>query len=180
MVGTGVGQPLGIAVESVDGVSTARTSASGTANVISADDIWTVVGLLKAQYRQNARWFMHRNAESRVRKLKAGSNEYIWQPIGTQNVNGLTTGIGATLAGFPYEVTEFLTDPAATGNITTGTMALVLADLRAGYMIAQARALEITPMIETYATKDQQGFAFNAYVDGAPVDENAFSRLKIS
>ena len=84
------------------------------------------------------------------------------------------------MAGFPYEVTEFLTDPAATGNITTGTMALVLADLRAGYMIAQARALEITPMIEAYATKDQQGFAFNAYVDGAPVDENAFSRLKIS
>ena len=180
MLGTGVGQPLGFAVESADGVTTGRTVDSGTANAISADDVWNVVAKIKAQYRQNARWFMHRNAESRVRKLKAGSNEYIWQPIGTQNVNGLTSGIGATLAGFPYEVTEFLTDPAATGNITTGTMALVLADLRAGYMIAQARALEITPMIEAYATKDQQGFAFNAYVDGAPVDENAFSRLKIS
>jgi len=180
LLGTGVGQPLGIAVESADGVPTSRTSASGTANVISADDVWTVVGLLKAQYRRNARWIMHRNTEMRIRKLKAGSNEYLWQPIGTQNVNGLTVGTGPTLAGFPYDVTEFLTDPGATGNITTGTMALVLADLRAGYMIAQARALEITPLVEAYATKDQQGFAFNAYVDGMPVDENAFSRLKIA
>lgn len=180
MLGTGVGQPLGFAVESVDGVPAARSVASGTANVISADDVWNVVALLKAQYRQNARWFMHRNAEMRVRKLKAGSNEYIWQPIGTQNVNGLTVGAGATLAGFPYEVTEFLADPGISGNVNTGTMALVLADLRAGYMIAQARSLEITPKIESYASSDQQGFVFNAYVDGAPVDENAFARLKIS
>ena len=180
MLGTGVGQPLGIAVESADGVPASRSVASGTANVISADDVWNTVALLKAQYRQNARWFMHRNAEMRVRKLKAGSNEYIWQPIGTQNVNGLTVGAGATLAGFPYEVTEFLTDPGITGNVTTGTMALVLADLRAGYMIAQARSLEITPKIESYASSDQQGFVFNAYVDGAPVDENAFARLRIS
>ena len=47
-------------------------------------------------------------------------------------------------------------------------------------MIAQARSLEITPKIESYASSDQQGFVFNAYVDGAPVDENAFARLKIS
>ena len=180
LLGTGVGQPLGMAVESADGVPTSRTSTSATANVIGADDVWTVVGLLKAQYRRNARWLMHRNTEMRIRKLKAGSNEYLWQPIGTQNVNGLTVGTGPTLAGFPYDVTEFLTDTGATGNITTGTMALILADLRAGYMIAQARALEITPLVEAYATKDQQGFAFNAYVDGMPVDENAFSRLKIS
>ena len=180
LLGTGVGQPLGICVESADGVSTGRTASSGTANVISADDIWNVVAALKAQYRRNARWLMHRNAEMRLRKLKAGSNEYLWQPIGTQNVNGLTVGTGPTLAGFAYDVTEFMTDPGATGNITTGTMALVLADLRAGYMIAQARALEITPLVEAYATLDQQGFAFNAYVDGMPVDENAFSRLKIS
>jgi HK97 family phage major capsid protein len=180
LTGTGVGRPLGFLFESNDGVSTSRTSSSGTANVISADDIWTVVGLLKSQFRANARWSMHRNTEMRVRKLKAGSNEYLWQPVGTQNVNGLTVGAGATLAGFAYDVSEFMADPGATGNITTGTMVLSLHDLKQGYAIADARQLDITVLDQLYATSDQQGFAMTGYVDGAPVDENAFSRLKIS
>lgn len=180
LTGNVPGRPFGFLVEDAAGVSSSRTATSGTASVISADDIWNVVALLKAQYRANARWSMHRNTEMRIRKLKAGSNEYIWQPIGTQNVNGLTVGAGATLAGFQYDVTEFMADPAATGNIATGTMVLSLHDLRQGYVIADARQLDITVLDQVYATSDQQGFAMTAYVDGAPVDENAFARLKIS
>lgn len=178
--GTGVGQPLGFTVTSNDGITSARNASSGTANAISADDIWLVVGLLKSEYRRNAAWVMHRNTESRIRRLKAGSNEYLWQPVGTWNTAGLTTGIGPTLAGFPYFVSEFMPDPAASGSITTGAIPLVLADFRRGYMIADGMQLDVVPMIETYAASDMQGFAMNGYVDGMPVDPNAFARLAIS
>lgn len=180
LTGNGAGQPLGITFESTDGISTSRNRASGTANTVVADDFIRMVSDLKAAYRREAVFIMHRNLKGRISLLKDGANNYQWQPIGGTTSAGLTASWGETLRGIPVIESEFMPDPALTGSINTGTQVAVLGNFRRGYMIADATQLDITPLVEKYATSDEQGFACNVYCDGMPVDENAFVRLKIS
>jgi HK97 family phage major capsid protein len=177
--GTGANQPLGFNVENAAGVSSSRSVASGTANAIAADDIWKVVALLKGSYRNGARWIFHRNTEARLRMLKDGNNNYIWSPLGATS-QGLVGGMAPTIAGFPYDLSEFMPDPAVSGNITTGTLVMALCNYGMGYRIVDALNMEVQVLNELYAETNEIGYIYRFETDGAPDDEEAFARLKIS
>lgn len=178
LTGSGVNQPLGVMTESTQGISTNRNKASATANVVAGDDFWNTLGMLKHGYRASARWIIHRNLETRLRKLKDSANNYIWQPGFIQG-RFLVEGYPSTICGLPYAVTEYLTDPSDSGNITTGTMAAIVGDF-SFYMIADALDLSMQRLDELYAATNQIGYILRKETDGMPILEEAFARLKVS
>lgn len=179
LLGDGFNKPLGIMTASADGISTGRDRATGTANVVGGDDYINALADMKGAYRLGARWVLHRNLEGRTRKLKDGQNNYIWSPFGGVG-QGIQGGFAPTILGMPYDLSEFITDPGLTGNITTGTYAAALCNYGRGYRIVDALTMEVQPLYELYAANNQMGYIFRAETDGMPVDENAFVRIKVS
>lgn len=179
LTGTGVGRPLGFLTNNSQGVSTGRRVQTASAGVVAFDDVINTLALLKSQYREDAFWCLHRNMEARLRKVKDSNNYYVWQP-GAYNGNQLSGPMPATILGFPYRLTEFMTDPSATGSITAGTKVMSLQNLKRGYYIVDALDMEMVPMEQVFAQTNYLAWTLNFYTDGMPVDENAFANLEAS
>jgi HK97 family phage major capsid protein len=180
LLGNGANQAMGVLVESVNGFSTARTTTTGTANVIGFDDFVNCLSGLRSQFRANAKWLIHRNLEGRIRKLKDSANNYLWSPVGqgVYNSQNLTVGLPATILGFPYYTSENMTDPGITGNITTGTMVAILSDFNQSYAIADSIDMEVVNLDQKYYPRKALGFL--AAYDGQVINANAGMRIKVS
>lgn len=171
--GSGANQPLGVFVagsSSTGGISTSRDTTAANASSIVADDLINVYFSLKAQYRNRAKWILHRSVVKEVRKLKDSSNNYIWATAlgpGT----GLQ-GVSSTLMGLPLLESEL-----APGTITTGLYTAILGDF-SQYWIADALDMEIQVVDQLYAATNQNGYFLRSECDGMPVLEEAFARLK--
>lgn len=178
LTGNGNNQPLGLLTESAQGISTARNKATAAANVAAADDFWKTLGMLKHGYRSRASWLIHRNMETRIRILKDANNNYIWQP-GLWPSQMMVVGLPQTICGIPYNVTEYMTDPADSGNITTGTFAAIVGDF-SYYCIADALQMEMQMLYELYAESNQVGVILRRETDAMPMLEEAFARMKVA
>jgi HK97 family phage major capsid protein len=106
-----------------------------------------------------------------VQKLKDSANNYVWSP-GLGPGGGLLGGLPATLVDQPFEISEY-----ALNTITTGRYTAVLGDF-SYYWIAEAMQLEMQVLMELYAETNQVGYIGRMEVDGMPVLEEAFVRLK--
>jgi HK97 family phage major capsid protein len=137
--GDGSNKPLGFCVASSAGVSTDRDTTTATAGVIKADELIDVVGKLKQQYRPGCVWLMHRDCETRIRKLKDGEGNYLWR-------SGLEGGVGApTLCGFPLYLSEYMSN-----TFTSGNYVAVLANFKLGYWILDSLEGQIKRLDELY------------------------------
>ena len=179
--GNGNGRPLGFNVASAAGVSTARDQETATTSVIVFDDIIKAYTLMEEGYRGKLVAMFHRNMEGRLRLMKDTNNNYIWSPVGAgvYNAQVATVGMAPTLLGVPTRLSEFMPDPGVTGNITAGTYPIAFCNFEYGYRIADALYMEIIPQYETYANSDELGFVYNFWTDAMPVQEKAFSRVKV-
>jgi HK97 family phage major capsid protein len=174
LIGTGTGQPLGIFIASANGISTARDVAAVSATAFSADNLIDMKYSLRRPYRADpsCAWIVSREFVKRARKLKVASTtggndlEYIWQP-------GLTDGAPDRILDIPYDESEY-----APNVFTTGLYTAVLGCFRY-YRIAELPAIMIQRLVELYAATGEVGFIGRHWVDGAPVMEEAFSRLKM-
>ena len=166
--GDGNQQPLGVFFASPMGISTGRDVSSEATAALSADGLIDAKYTLKQQYlnSKNLRWVMHRSAVAAVRKLKTGDGQYIWQP-------GLSQGRPDLLLDVPVCMSEY-----APSTFTTGDYIAVLGDF-AYYWIADALTVEIQRLNELYAQTNQTGFIGREEVDGMPVLEEAFVRVKL-
>jgi HK97 family phage major capsid protein len=173
LTGNGVNQPLGAFTASTFGVSTSRDTAAASSTVVAGDDFINTKFALKPQYWAKARWVLHRDVLKAVRKLKDSQNNYLWSP-GLGPGGGLTGGMPATLVDQPYEISEY-----APNTFTTGLYLACLADW-SFYWIAEALNLEIQVVMELYAESNQVGYIGRMEVDGMPVHEEAFSRLRLA
>ncbi len=171
LTGTGSAQPLGIFTADANGITTGRDVAAAAAAAIAADDLINVKFSLKAQYWKEAQWVLHRNVFKAVRKLKisatgqAGEFQYVWQP-------GLSAGAPDTLLDQPYNISEY-----APGTITTGLYTAALGCFRY-YRIAELPDVAMQRLTERYADTNEVGFIGRRWLDGAPVLEEAWARLK--
>lgn len=173
--GNGVGKPLGVFTASVDGISTARDVAASSATAFTADNLIDLKYSLKAAYRNDpsCAWIVSREFVKRARKLKVASTtggndqEYIWQP-------GLTGGQPDRILDIKYHESEF-----APATYTTGLYVAVLGCFRY-YRIAQVGAMLVKRLDELYAATNEVGFKGRRWVDGAPILEEAFARLKLA
>lgn len=169
LTGSGAGQPLGVFTASADGISTSRDVSDGNmATSIGADGLINAKYTLKSPYWPRSRWVFHRDAVKQVRKLKDGNGQYIWQP-------GLASGAPDRILDVPFLVSEY-----APNTFTTGLYVGIIGDFK-NYTIVEAMgAMEIQRLAELYARTNQIGFIARAEVDGAPVLEEAFVRVKLS
>lgn len=168
MNGTGSEQPLGLFAASSNGISTGRDVSTGnTATSIGADGLIEAKYTLKGQYHGSARWIFHRNAVKQIRKLKDGNGDYLWQ-------RGLASDRPDSILDLPYSMSEYV--PAI---FTTGLYVGILGDFKF-YYIAFALDMEIQRLEELYAATNQVGFIGRVEVDGMPVLEEAFVRVKLA
>lgn len=169
MTGSGAGQPLGVFTASDMGVSTSRdVSTDNTNTTITAD------GLINAKYglanpwqnSTNLRWVFHKDAVKMIRKLKDGDGQYLWQP-------GLTMDRQDMILGVPVLVSAY-----APNTFTTGLYVGLIGDL-SYYWIAESMSMEIQRLVELGALTNQDYFIGRMALDGMPILEEAFIRVKL-
>ncbi|MGE5553303.1 MAG: phage major capsid protein [Betaproteobacteria bacterium] len=168
MTGDGVGKPLGIFVASANGISTARDVSDGnTATSITFDGLKSAKYALKQSYWRNAQWAFHRDAVAQLAKIKDNEGQYIWS-------DSVRDGEPDRLLGFPVNMSEYIPN-----TFTTGMYVGVLADF-SYYWIVDSLDMTIQRLVELYAETNQVGFIGRRELDGAPVLEEAFVRVKLA
>lgn len=164
--GDGASKPLGIYTASAQGISTSRDVNVGNGSGgVDADGFITARYTLRAGYRPT--WHLHRLVLAAIRKLKATSGDYLWQP-------GLANGTPPSFLDHPYVIDEY-----APSTISAGNYVAVLGDF-SYYWIAEALMMEIQRLDELYAATNQVGYIIRAEVDAMPVLEDAFVRCTIT
>lgn len=165
--GDGAQKPLGVFVASANGISTGRDVTASAATSFTGDDLIRTFYNVKEQYQKNGSWVTSREFASRTRRLKDGMGQYLWAP-------GLG-GAPSTILDRPLFQSEY-----APSTFTAGLYVAVFGDFKTGYMIADSLALEVQRLLELFALKNQVGMLCRKETDGAPVLEEAFSRLILS
>lgn len=168
MTGSGAQQPLGMFTASDDGISTSRDyNTDMTATSLSCDGLIGAKYTLKGQYHRNARWLFHRDGVAQIAKLKDGTGEYIWR-------ESLRVGEPDRLLAFPVLMSEYCPN-----TFTASQYVGMLGDFN-HYAIADALDMRIQRLVELYAETNQVGFIALRDLDGMPVLEEAFVRLKLA
>lgn len=171
--GNGDRCPLGVLTADNDGISTARDFTASAATTFKIEDLYDAKYGLKPQYRNRARWMFHRNRVRDMLKLRsdsgagAGTGDFLWQPA-------VRAGEPDTVLGLPVDENEFFPSTAATGTYF-GLLAVW-----EYYVHAIALDMEILRLVETRAAKNQIEYVGRVKLDGMPVLEEAFSRLKFA
>lgn len=168
LTGNGANQPLGVFTASSQGISTSRDVATGNSSTaIGADGLYEAKFALKGGYWKNAQWLFHRDAVKQIAKLKDNNGQYLWQPA-------ISAGHPDTVLQMPYSMSEY-----APNTFTSGLYAGILGDF-SKYWIADSLAMEVQRLDELYAEVNQIGFIGRMEVDGMPVLEEAFVRVKLA
>jgi HK97 family phage major capsid protein len=111
--GTGVGQPEGF-LTNADVI--ASPVLQGNAAFNNADGIIKLAFTPKEQYWADARFVLNRFSLRDIRLLKDTAGNYLWQPA-ADGVHGVSTGLPATLYGYPYVIAKDM--PSAASNALT-------------------------------------------------------------
>ena len=170
LTGNGSQQPLGLFTTSDHGISAARDVSTGnTTTAITFDGLKEARGAIKAQYRSSpsVRWLFHRDAVTKISKLKDGNGQYLWQP-GTQ------MGQPDMLLGYPVSESEYVPN-----TFTTGKLVGLFGDL-SKYWIMEHPSIAVKVLTELYAGSNEIGYITRRKIDGAPVIEEAFARVKLA
>ncbi len=170
MTGNGSQQPLGLFTASNDGISTSQDVSTGnTSTGIRFDGLIEAKYSLKPQWynRPNTRWVFHRDAIKQIRKLKDGEGQYIWE-------ESVVVGRPSMILGIPVVQSEY-----APNTFTTGQYVGLLGDL-SYYWIADTMKFTIVRLNELYRINSQIGYIGTLWVDGCPVLEEAFARVKLA
>jgi HK97 family phage major capsid protein len=172
MQGNGVGQWLGIFTASADGIPTSRDVPTVGA-AIAADDIISTLMNVKATVRDRGSWVGSRQFVTAVMKLKDSANQYIFtESAGIGNV--LAVGTPMFLKGRPLYESE-----SAPTTLAAGTYAAVFGDFNF-YRIYDFLNLSVQVLDQDpYASNGEYGYVMHKFSDGAPVLDEAFSRLQV-
>lgn len=164
LTGTGAQRPLGVFVASANGISTSRDTTAASTTAFTADELIDTLYSLKEGYQKRATWIFHRDSIKRIRKLKDGNSQYLWNP-------GIAGGQPSAILDRPYVTSEY-----APNTYTTGLYVTIVGDF-SNYWILDSMGLEIQSLTELFALKNQIGFLGRKETDGMPVLEEAFARL---
>ncbi len=167
LTGNGSQQPLGLFTASSRGISTARDVVTGNTTGYTADSLFDAKYSLKQQYQAKAKWLFHRDSVRLIRKLKDGMGQYLWMP-------GIENGAVDKLLDSPLMISEYVPN-----TFTTGLYVGMIGDF-SFYWIADAETMQIQRLVELYAEANQTGFIARLELDGMPVLEEAFARIKTS
>jgi len=165
--GSGNNGPLGLL--NTPNLPTYTSAASTT---IAADDVINLVYRLPAAYAARARILCNRSFIRKVRLMKTGDGQYLWQP-------GLQVGTPGTILDVPYETSDrFPTGLNGADAWTANSLVAVIGDFWY-YWIVDALQMSIQRLVELYAESNQTGFIGRKESDGMCVLPEAFYALKV-
>jgi len=120
-----------------------------------ADPIFDLIGCVKQAYLANARFVTRRSVINKMRKFKATTGEFLWQP-------SLVLGNPEQFAGYPITRAEDM--PA----LTTGSLSLAFGDFGSAYQIVDRQGIRVLrdnltskPYVKFYTTKRTGGGVVN-------------------
>lgn len=165
--GDGVGKPRGL--RQTPNLPSYTTAAALT---VTADDIINWVYALPAAYASTARILCNRAFIRKVRLLKDGAGNFIWQP-------GLQAGDPGRILDTPYELSDRVDDALDAADAwESGGQPAVIGDFNY-YWIVDALQMSIQRVNELYAETNQVGFIGRKETDGSCVLPEAFVALTI-
>lgn len=156
--GTGTSQPTGLTSG-----GTAFTLASATA--ITADELVKIYFSLKAPYIQNAVWLMSRATLCEISLLKDTTGKYLF------NANPVN-GYEGTILGKQVMISE------AMDEIGTGKAPILFGDYSSAYIANVNPQQTIQILNEVYATQGAKGVLGFLFIDGKPVQPEAYVTVK--
>lgn len=166
--GHGSGQPLGVFTASELGISIGRdVSADNTTTAPTFDGLINAKFSLKQTHLKNAVWLFHRDVVKVIAKIKDGEGRYLW-------TESTRVDEPDRLLGKPVLMSEF-----APNTLTTGLYVGILGDFQR-YWIAEHVLVEIQVLLELYAATNEVGYLGRLKIDGAPILEEAFARVKLA
>lgn len=146
VAGDGSGKPTGVVNGSAAGVTAAGAAA------ITADEIIDLYHAVARPYRAVGTWMTADATVAKIRKLKDGNSQYLWQP-------GLQAGQPDSILGRPLATSDSV--PAS----TTGLKSVVFGDM-SYYHIIDRSPIAIQRLDELYAANGHVGFRGFARTDG--------------
>ncbi len=143
--------------------------ASGAAGAFPAsnpsDVLIDLVYAVSAGYRQNAVFAMNRRTQSKIRKFKDTTGNYLWQPPAV-------AGGRASLMGFPLLDVEDMPDIAA------DSLSIAFGDFRRGYLIVDRTGVNV--LRDPYSAKPYVLFYTTKRVGGGIQDFDAIKVMKFA
>lgn len=175
--GEGQGFVLGTSFKSPQGFVThptiqAAARLSGVSGELTPESILRVTGDLKVGY--NPTFVLNRRTLAEIRTFRAdavtagdASGGFLWMP-------GLSGGVQATLAGFPYILANSMPD------IASDAFPVAFGDFMAGYTIVDR--MEMAIIRDQYTRKDEGivEFAMHRWVTGQVVLPEAIRLIQIT
>jgi HK97 family phage major capsid protein len=147
---------IGYTATGVSGDFAATGSAPG-------DAIHSIVGLLKNDYLDNAKFVTRRAVITKIRKLKDGQGNYLWQP-------SFVMGQPESLVGYPVVRAEDM--PALAAN----SYSLAFGDFAQAYQIVDRMGIRV--LRDPYTSKPFIKFYTTKRVGGGVVNFEAIKLLK--
>lgn len=163
--GTGVGQPFGIASESL----TADNDLD-TADVIDYDDLLDTEDLLDPAYEQNAVWVMRKNTWSQIRGILDGAQRPIIQ--GTDQ--GIDGRPNRTLFGYRVVLDQNMPLLSSAGI----TFPIAFGDMREAYVVRRVSELAIVVNPWSRAANGQVEYTGWERADGTIQNRSAYVLLR--
>ncbi|WP_246098725.1 phage major capsid protein [Paracoccus laeviglucosivorans] len=172
VAGNGVNKPTGF-LTYAEGATNAGAHPFGAiptttvagATAITSDELIDLVYSLPGELSQNARFVLNRTSLARIRKLKDGDGNYLWQP--------------SFQAGQPQQVLAFpVTEMAAMPNATAGAYPIAFGDFKRGYLIVDRLGIRV--MRDPYTNKPYVHFYSTKRVGGGLLDPNALRVLRMA
>lgn len=160
--GNGTNKPNGILTYVAGGTNAAvhpsgaiTTVASGAVGALTADGIVNMVYDLPSAFAANAKFAMNRATQGKIRLLKDGQNNYLWQPT-------YVAGQPSTLLGYP------LVEVPDMPNVATGAKSILFGDFQRCYEIYDRVGVRVLrdpftnkPYVMFYTTKRVGGVMVN-------------------
>lgn len=150
----------GVTWGSIGHIVTGANGAFAASNPI--DNIYELIGLLKAEYLMNSRFLTRRKVITLMKKFKDSTGQYLWSPP--------TANTPESFAGYPIARAEDLPDLGA------GSLSLYFGDFREAYTIVDRAG--IRTLRDPYSNKPYVQFYATKRVGGGMVNYEAIKALK--
>lgn len=170
--GNGVGQPMGFlsypsanTTDATRAWGTLEWVPSGSAAALTFDGLESLVGSMRAQYRNGAVWLMNRKTASLVRQIKNTVGESLW-------VSSLQLGQPDVLIGYAVQIDENMPDVAA------NSFPIAFANLQKGYTVAEMKGAKF--LTDPYSSKPNVLLFAYRRVGGAVNNSEAIKLQKVA
>lgn len=139
---------------------------SGSASAITFDSLIEMTGQLKTGY--NPVYAFNRKTLAKIRQLKDGANQYIWQ------AGNLGAGLPNQINGFNYVIVPDMPDIAA------NSFPVIFGDFARGYTVGNRQGITVIRDETTRKKEGEVEFTFFIRFAGVVSLPEAFLKLKIS